>query len=537
MDEQLRIVIDALNKATDDIKNVKKEIGGLDETTKKADKTSKGFGESWAGVLTGLNAGIAIAQQAAAAVKKIYETAREGAEIEYLQSRFDNLTTSINTTANALLTDMKDATDGMYSDAELMASATDFMSLGLAKSHDEVVRLAKVSGALNMNMNQLVLTLTNQTTMRFDALGVSVDGFDAKVKALKASGLSAAEAFNEAFLQQAEEQIDRVGSATDESIGDFMRLEAAFDNLAASAKANLTQTVAPAIKWLADSLTEMSDSVNTLDAAYARGIITELEYYQLKNKSRTITGSLAGDIEYLTGKIIAYDTAIERSAQLSEDWALANDQGYAASHKMATGIEEMNDSLVPVNIAMQELNTQLLYSIATQDLTADQAFVVAEAMGLVNEDTVAAYMAIGDLRDQMDGSQESLDDYAGTMGDLARFLEIMPKNVDVTVTTTYLEVMGRTSGSGYSPVRRETRAAGGPVSANTPYIWQEYRGGEVMVPSQNGYVLSRADAENILSRAAANHQTVNNFYLTMPTSNNPTDVISAYETMKVMIGA
>ena len=154
-DEQLRIVLDALNKASDDIKNVRKDLGELSDTTKQADTSSKSFGESWAGVLTGLNSGIAIAQQVGQAVKKIYETAREGAELEYLQSRFDNLTASIDTTSKALLGDMRDATQGMYSDSELMASATDFMSLGLAKTHDEVVRLASVSGALNMNMNQL----------------------------------------------------------------------------------------------------------------------------------------------------------------------------------------------------------------------------------------------------------------------------------------------------------------------------------------------------------------------------------------------
>ena len=76
-------------------------------------------------------------------------------------------------------------------------------------------------------MNQLVLTLTNQTTMRFDALGVSVADFDEKVKALEESGLSAQDAFTEAFLQQAEEQIEKVGSAADTTMGNFMQLEAA----------------------------------------------------------------------------------------------------------------------------------------------------------------------------------------------------------------------------------------------------------------------------------------------------------------------
>jgi len=545
-DERLRIVLDALNKASDDIKNVRKDIGELSDTTKKADASSKSFGSSWAGVLTGLNSGIAIAQRVVQAVKKVYETAREGAELEYLQSRFDNLTASIDTTSRALLGDMRDATQGIYSDSELMASATDFMSLGLAKTHDEVVRLASVSGALNMNMNQLVLTLTNQTTMRFDALGVSVDGFDEKVKALEASGLSASEAFNEAFLQQAEEQIQRVGSAADESIGDFMRLEAAFDNLAASAKANLTQTVAPAIKWLAESLTEVSESVNALDAAYARGIITELEYYQLKNRSRTITGSLAGDIEYLTGKIIAYDDAIERSAQLSEDWALANDQGYAAAQKAATGTDDLSGSLVDANLAMQKYTESLLYKIASEGLGQEEALALARAMGLVEEDTMYAATQVNFLRQRYDEGIISAEQYRDAVVALGGSIDgLHDKSVTVSVNLNDpsnvkgWKLQDQRVTYTVNTVRNEnvraTRPTGGPVSANNPYLWQEYGyRGEMFVPSQNGYVLSRADAKRILQESGkGGGGATNNYYVTMPTTANQAEIISSLETLRV----
>jgi hypothetical protein len=48
------------------------------------------------------------------------------------------------------------------------------------------------------------------------------------------------------------------------------------------------------------------------------------------------------------------------------------------------------------------------------------------------------------------------------------------------------------------------RPIGGPVSAGSPYLWQEYGyRGEMMVPSQDGYVLSRADAKRIVSEAVA----------------------------------
>jgi len=120
-----------------------------------------------------------------------------------------------------------------------------------------VVRLTKVAGALGMNMNQLVLTLTNQTTMRLDALGVSVDGVDEKVEKLKATGMSASEAFNEAFLQQAEQQMALLGDRAETDAAAFDRMNAAFTNVGDGLKQNLAPALADVAGWLATTITEL----------------------------------------------------------------------------------------------------------------------------------------------------------------------------------------------------------------------------------------------------------------------------------------
>ena len=79
--------------------------------------------------------------------------------------------------------------------------------------------------------------------MRFDALGVSVDGFKEKVKALEETGMDADAAFKEAFLQQAEAQLERVGSAADTSAGKIARMEAAIANMSNAVKDKLIPTV------------------------------------------------------------------------------------------------------------------------------------------------------------------------------------------------------------------------------------------------------------------------------------------------------
>lgn len=211
----------------------------LNIVIKGKNQTGNLFGSVTSGI-TALNQALEIARKVAEALQKVYDAAKEGADLLYAEQRFDSLATSIGTVSDALMVDLREASRGLVSDAELVSSAADFMALGLANSHDEVVRLTKVAGALGMNMNQLVLTLTNQTTMRFDALGVSVAGFDDKVKALEESGMSASDAFAEAFLQQAEEQIERVGERADSAAASFDRLEAAQKNYSDTIKKSLT---------------------------------------------------------------------------------------------------------------------------------------------------------------------------------------------------------------------------------------------------------------------------------------------------------
>lgn len=198
--------------------------------------------------------------------KKVGAAIREGAEIELTIQRFDRLAESVGTTGEALRKDLSIAARGLVTDLQLMATATDFLALGLAHNHDEAVRLANVSTQLGFNMNQLVLTMTNMTTMRFDALGVRVDGFKEKVAALEEAGLDAEEAFREAFLLQAEEQLKIVGSRADETAGQIDILTAAVKEMGDEAKLSLIEGVAPLI----EHLTRGIDASDRMAAAVKR---------------------------------------------------------------------------------------------------------------------------------------------------------------------------------------------------------------------------------------------------------------------------
>lgn len=277
-------------------------------------------------------------------LKKAFDLAREGAQIELVKTRFDRLSTSIGTTSDALMSDLRTATRGLYSDTELATSAMDLMGLGLAKTHDEAVRLASISSALNMNMNQLVLTLTNQTTMRFDALGVSVDGFKEKVAELEAAGMDANAAFTEAFLQQAEAQIEKVGHAADTGAGEFLKMEAHWKNLTDSIKTNLATAFVPLLKYLNDTR-EASEAYGSVlsKVAQQQGMTTD----ELQRAMRTVSDSQ----DYYRGLVAEY----QRAEQYGRSWERSlRAQGVALS-STSSEVQDLTVSLEDQSRANQDM--------------------------------------------------------------------------------------------------------------------------------------------------------------------------------------
>lgn len=245
----LKFVITAENEAASKaIKQFANDVGAsVDDVAKKSKKSTEDQRSSLTQLTQGYQSFRTFAVDAIEGVKKVWDFAKEGAQIEEARRKMDRLAESIGTTGEALRSKLGEATGGLLSNAEQIQMGTDLMSLGLAKTSDQVVRLTNVSSKLGMDMNQLVLTLANQTTMRFDQLGVSVDGFDERLQELKDSGMDVNDAFTEAFLQQAEEQITRVGDATDTTIGKMKKAEAAIKNATDAVKEFAAQGISAGV--------------------------------------------------------------------------------------------------------------------------------------------------------------------------------------------------------------------------------------------------------------------------------------------------
>ena len=461
------IEADGVDKVLTALKQVDGAQTKVSEGSKTSEENQRKSNEntklSWSALATGINQSLGIINSAISAGKAVYNFAEEGAQLEYAAGKFDRLSEAAGTSADVLLNDLKSATRGMVSDAELMGSAGDFMALGLAKSHDEVVRLTNVAGALGMNMNQLVLTLTNKTTMRFDALGVSVDGFDEKVKALEATGLSADKAFSEAFLQQAEAQIEKVGHVADTTAGQFKAAEASFANYFNTLKTSSASGFGDVVDWFGDQsdlstnamlVEEMSaaakglglnvsgliqpyktwwGSISDVDGELVGQMGTVLNWAETTTKAFTDSGTSAEDAQKKTAAMFeTYGTGVAWTAQGTQDWADANDRIYG--------------SMDNLDLKMAELKTN---SIANVELM--KAATVAysgdwESMSKMAVDYDKTLTAISDNNDNLEQLRAIVAGTSTEFNGVAMSVEDATKNIEL------LELAGEELEAAYAQI-------------------------------------------------------------------------------------
>lgn len=219
-------------------------VRGFGKSVESVNNGIKGAQASWQKYTLAIGAAVGVMAGAGAAARALFSTLNEGAQLELAQSRFENLAASIGTTADALTGDMARATQGMIGNAQLVASASDMISLGLADSGDEVVRLSNLVGQLGWDMQVLTLTMANDSMLRLDALGLSMTDVKARMEDLKAAGVAADEAFDMAVIEEGEVKLELLGSAADTTAGKIQQLTAIWTNATDAFKTEFAEGVA-----------------------------------------------------------------------------------------------------------------------------------------------------------------------------------------------------------------------------------------------------------------------------------------------------
>jgi hypothetical protein len=244
----------------------KRDVEALEGGTKKAVGGFKASGVAMKAALVGV--GVALGSVAGYA-KLAWAELERGAQLARTADQFDNLAQSINSTADAMLGKLREATGGMMSDAALMESAAGIMSLGLAKTEDGVVRLATVVGELGWDMQQVILTLANNSKARLDSLGLSVEDVTDRAKKLQEAGMSMDEAFDLAVIEAGEAKIKLLGSAADTTAGQMKTLITQFQNARDEFSMAFVDALADDLGLAADNADALGEGLQAAAAAAA----------------------------------------------------------------------------------------------------------------------------------------------------------------------------------------------------------------------------------------------------------------------------
>lgn len=257
--DKLNTELNQLQSASDSAGTSQKKLANAVETVEPATKKQGITVGQLATTVGQVTAAVGIF---AGVFKQAFDMAAEGAQILLVEERLSRLSVTIDTTADSLMSKLRPAIAGMASDAEVAAQAGQLIELGLAKTEDEVVRLATVVTKLGLDMSQVILTFANDSTMRLDALGLSVEDVTERTKKFTDAGIASGKAFDMAVLEALEARLERVGDAADTTAGIFERAKTKVANFTDELKKNLAEGFAP---WVALITGQYADAIRAIE--------------------------------------------------------------------------------------------------------------------------------------------------------------------------------------------------------------------------------------------------------------------------------
>lgn len=381
---------------TADTKGLERGLDRTEQGLKKAAGSAQQTGSRFTEMASRLN----VAQQAfgmtAAAAGQVWSVLEEGAALNLAKDRFDNLTASIGTTSDALTNDLKAATGGMVSDADLMTSATSMISLGLGKTSDEIVDLVSLTSQLGWDQQQLVMTLANNSTMRLDALGLSMEDVQKRAKALEAQGYSTDKAFDMAVIQAGQAKLELLGSAADTGAGAMQRLTVQWENMTTAAKGFIALRSEGALLGVANTF----DAVGEASDAGHSGLRNFLVVVNEIGKTLPGTGEGLNDLIDLMFESENAVVAAAEAVSVYDDKLLnVTTSAYAAEQAQMAHMEQLLNVDSELRVNMETASNAALANSELADkvgmvanhMSETQGMIAAANAAILNQNTAVDY--------------------------------------------------------------------------------------------------------------------------------------------------
>lgn len=511
----------ALKSTADKLKESQKHFNGLTEVT-------EALAVPMAGAAAGLAAvGAAISVTAGETVKyagQVRELSRNiGASAEEsskLIQAADDVGVSVGTLQNALQAAIRNGTKPTIDNIAALADEYNKLQPGVERTEFLMKRFGRSGAELG-------------PLMELGAAGIKDAGAEAERLGLVLSGKDVAAA------RQFEVAMDGLGDAVNSvkyGVGNAL-IPVLTD------AANALNTMATASRTLKAALAEHDSQVKATATSAAEYNTEIIRAHRAAGELVTDEGAIIdaygrhlGQIELLTDAQIKNEQAVanltasdERAAMAQEAVTTKTNAALTAWAAAQTEIGDVAAATRDVTVAQQEhaqaildeqtkldilsasfgaLTSQVLFNQLASSLDAQGQLELARQLGMVNEQTYAGLTAAEQLKEKYDKNHDGAVSAAEGAARFAAELAALKANIDglQDKTVTVRVVTQGDVGAVYNPAKTggstETRrAAGGPVTAGMPYIWNEAGKGEVLVPAGNGYVLTKSDAQAALAGA------------------------------------
>ena len=438
---RLEIVIEALNLASDELKQVEKELSGIDDAGESSSKSLGSMAFSFNNV-------VAAGRTAAQVLGEVVELGERGAVFENMSAQLEMYTGSAYMAAE--VTDlMSEATDGALDRFTAAQNASRFYGMELANTAEDAALLADIAVTLGdrtltaqQRIDNFTLMMANQSKRRLDTYNISIGAVEEEMERLKSttSSLSDDQVFLQAVLKVGGERLAEMEEAGIKAATGYDQARSSLSDFNTEAGRSINQIFGPLAAGFAKVVGEQADYLhmqNEIKAAIQDNIITQEEYDAiLEEQART-----GGQGWYQRGIVEGYqlvqaegmkaaqvsgfmaETTVTSNELSAESLKVLEDAYAGVAEQAQQAVKIFLDFEPSVNTVKQSfgaLNTDLVYNQAMTGLSGDATLELARATGQLNESTYSVLEPLEQLNQAQQAGMINAEDYAAAVVEMNR---------------------------------------------------------------------------------------------------------------------
>ena len=391
---------------------------------------------------------VAMGYAALRTAQKAVEFVKLGAQVQAAEYRLVKFADGTEE-ATRYLEALARGTDYTIDRMTAMQQASRMLETGMARNTYEmelagaiVAKLGNQVLSTERRMMSLTMLLANQSTLRLDDFGISVEAVTARQKELAQQGMTTSEAFRQAFFEIAAKQLGILGDQSQTAATKIARVEAAAKNM----KLELAETAMKLVDTTVgvDGLVKVMETVPEAAEVWFRLLPI---WRELMRDNRLEAANLAGELQdWATATINAFE-GMERveglgwlDPQVAEGW---RDRGRALN-EYAQAIEQTGQW--HIGLAEQaHLTTASEEELAAAQKLVDEYQQAAEAtfrqrIDILSEDNKRARDAAQAAREHAQALQAEAAaamDTTAAMLDLAMSYASYYQQVGASATSYY----------------------------------------------------------------------------------------------------